>query len=220
MNFVHELFEPKTLKRVSENGKRLYVTEDGQYYPSVTTALSYLSRKGIQKWKDRVGHDVANKIGSEAARAGTAVHNVAEKYVLNDPTWKDAMPIPVEKFKTIQPYLDENVNKIYGVELQMYSDQLKTAGTADLICEYDGVPTVLDFKTSRRPKTKDQILNYFMQGTAYSIMVKEHYDMDIEQIVILMAVTDDSPLVFIESVSKYEPMVRKYFQLYTEGRLL
>ena len=130
------------------------------------------------------------------------------------------MPIPLEKFKTIQPYLDENVDEIYGIELQMYSDQLKTAGTADLICKYNGVPTVLDFKTSRRPKTKDQILNYFMQGTAYSIMVKEHYGMDIEQIVILMAVTDDQPLVFIEPVAQYEKMVRKYFELYTAGKLI
>lgn len=220
MNFVHKLFEPKTLKRVHEDGKRLYVTEEGNYYPSVTTALSYLGRKGIQEWRNRVGAEVANKIGSDAARAGTAVHNIAEKYVLNDPTWKDAMPIPLEKFKTIQPYLDENVDEIYGIELQMYSDQLKTAGTADLICSYNGVPTVLDFKTSRRRKSKDQILSYFMQGTAYSIMVKEHYDMDIEQIVILMAVNDDSPLTFIEPVSKYEKMVRKYFDLYTRGRLV
>lgn len=220
MNFVHELFEPKTLKRVNEDGKRLYVTEEGHYYPSVTTALSYLSRKGIQAWRNRVGHDVANKISSQAATAGTAVHNIAEKYVSNDSTWKDAMPISLEKFKTIQPYLDENVNKIYGIELQMYSDQLKTAGTADLICEYNGVPTVLDFKTSRRRKTKGQILNYFMQGTAYSIMVKEHYGVDIEQIVVLMAVNDDLPLVFIEPVADYEKMVRKYFQLYTDGKLV
>ena len=220
MKFVHKLFEPKTLKRVHEDGKRLYLTEQGNYYPSVTTALSYLSRKGIQEWRKRVGPEVANKIGSQAAAAGTAVHNIAEKYVWNDPTWKDAMPIPLEKFKTIQPYLDENVDEIYGIELQMYSDQLKTAGTADLICKYNGVPTVLDFKTSRRRKSKDDILGYFMQGTAYSIMVKEHYGMEIEQIVILMAVNDDSPIVFCEPVSQYEKMVRKYFELYTAGKLI
>ena len=220
MKFEHKLFEKKTLKRVNEDGKRLYLTEEGNYYPSVTTALSYLSRKGIQRWRQRVGEAVANKIGSEAARAGTAVHNIAEKYVLNDPTWKDAMPIPLQKFKTIQPYLDEYVTEIYGIELQMYSDELKTAGTADLICQFDGRNTVLDFKTSRRRKNKDDILSYFMQGTAYAIMVKEHYDMNIEQIVILMAVNDDSPIIFVEPVSKYEAMVRKYFDLYTQGKLV
>ena len=220
MEFVHKLFVEKPLERVSEDGKRLYVTEEGNCYPSVTTALSYLSRKGIQEWRNRVGHDVANKIGSEAARAGTAVHNVAEYYVRNDARWKEAMPIPLQKFNTIRPYLDQNVNEIYGIELRMYSDQLKTAGTADLICSYNGIPTVLDFKTSKRPKKKEQILSYFMQGTAYAIMVKEHYDMDIEQIVILMAVNDDAPLVFIESVSTYEPMVRKYFDLYAKGKLV
>lgn len=219
MNFVHRLFEEKPLSRITEDGKRLYVTESGDRYPSVTTALSYLSAKSIRQWKERVGYDVANKIGSDAARAGTAVHNIAEKYVLNDPTWKDAMPIPLEKFNTIRPYLDDNVTEIYGVELRMYSDELQTAGTADLICLYDGVPTILDFKTSRRRKSKDDILSYFMQGTAYSIMVKEHYGMDIEQIVILMAVNDDSPIVFVEPIHQYNQMVRKYFDLHSKGML-
>jgi genome maintenance exonuclease 1 len=219
MNFVHKLFEEKTLNRIEEDGKRLYVTDEGNRYPSVTTVLSYLSAKSIRQWKERVGHEVANRISSGAARNGTAVHNVAEKYVLNDPTWKDEMPIAIDQFLRIKPYLDENVTEIYGVELRMYSDELQTAGTADLICLYNGVPTVLDFKTSRRRKSKDDILSYFMQGTAYSIMVKEHYGVDIEQIVILMAVTDDAPIVFVEPVEQYKPMVRKYFDLHSKGKL-
>jgi ATP-dependent exoDNAse (exonuclease V) beta subunit len=219
MNFVHNLFEAKRLERIEKEGQRLYVTEEGNQYPSVTTVLSWLSRKHIDRWKAAVGHEVANRISSGAARNGTAVHNVAEKYVLNDPTWKDAMPIAVEQFLRIKPYLDENVSEIYGVELQMYSNELQVAGTADLICKYNGKPTLLDFKTSRRKKSKEDILSYFLQACAYSQMVKEHYDMDIEQIVILMAVADDEPLVFVEPIESYMTLAQKYFKFYQEGKL-
>jgi hypothetical protein len=56
----------------------------------------------------------------------------------------------------------------------MYSDILRIAGTADLICDWNGKPTVVDFKTSIRQKTRDQIHDYFLQATAYSIMFEEH----------------------------------------------
>lgn len=217
-NFKHDLFEPKKLTRVEENGKRLYVTEDGEKYPSVTTVLSYLSKRKIQQWRNNVGHEQANQISTQASRAGTAMHNVAEKFVLNDETWINENPISVDLFMTIQPYL-KNVNLIRGVELQMYSSELKTAGTADLVCEYKNRNTILDFKTSRREKTKNNIMSYFMQCCAYGIMAEEHYEFKVEQIVILMSVSDGTALVFEEDAEPYMRMTRKFFQLYNEGKL-
>ena len=217
--FNYELFEEKTLQRKNIDGKRLYVTENGDKYPSVTTVLSYFSRKGIAKWRANVGAEKANQISTQASRNGNAVHDIAERYTLGTLDTKKSNPVALAQFKTIQPYLDNNVDTIYGIELRMYSDELRTAGTADLICNYDGKKTMLDFKTSRKVKTKEQINNYFMQAAAYSIMVKEHYGMDIEQIVILMAVKDSEPLVFIEPIDYYIKMTRKFFQLYNEGKL-
>jgi genome maintenance exonuclease 1 len=218
--FNYELFEPKSLKRINEDGQRLYVTESGEKYPSVTTALGKIGKKKIYEWRKRVGNEAANKISTQASRAGTAVHNIAEDYVLGQLNEKEANPIALNTFRTIQPQLDQNVDTLYGVELQMYSDELKTAGTADLICLYDGKPTILDFKTSKRWKKKEEITTYFMQGAAYAQMVKEHYDMDIEQIVILMAVGGgEGSLVFKEDISDWMPMTRKYFDLYHKGKL-
>ena len=217
--FALKLFEPKPLKRINEDGKRLYVTESGEKYPSVTSALGALSRKKIWEWRKRVGAETANKISTQASRAGTAVHQIAEDYILNQ-LKEDVNPIALNTFRTIQPYLDQNVDEIYGVELQMYSDELKTAGTADLICRYDGKNTILDFKTSKRWKSKDEIKSYFMQGAAYATMVKEHYDMDIERIVILMAVGGgEGSLVFDEALEDWQPMTRKFFDLYHKGKL-
>ena len=218
-DFALKLFEPKTLKRINEDGKRLYVTESGEKYPSVTSALGALSRKKIWEWRKRVGAETANKISTQASRAGTAVHQIAEDYILNQMK-EDVNPIALNTFRTIQPMLDQNVDEIYGVELQMYSDELKTAGTADLICRYAGKNTVLDFKTSKRWKSKDEIKSYFMQGAAYATMVKEHYDMDIERIVILMAVNaGEGAIVFDEPLEDWQPMTRKFFDLYHKGKL-
>lgn len=218
--FDYELFESIDLKRVNEDGKRLYLTETGEKYPSVTTVLSYFSRKGIAAWRKRVGHETANKISTQAAGFGTAMHDIAEKYILGTLVEKEANPIALSSFRTIQPYLDDNVDKIYGVELRMYSHELQTAGTADLICRYEGKNTLLDFKTSRKRKTRDDIYSYFIQCAAYAVMVKERYDMDIEQAVILMAIRDDNnPEIFVEDIEPWVRMTRKFFDLHNRGLL-
>ena len=81
--FNLELLTEKKLKQVNENGQRLYVAEDGSKYPSVTTALGKLNKKAIYEWRKRVGNEEANRISGTASRAGTAVHNIAEDYVLS-----------------------------------------------------------------------------------------------------------------------------------------
>lgn len=216
---MRELFEPKKLKRISENGQRLYVSESGNRYPSVTTALGTLSKKKINNWRKRVGAEQANKISTQASRAGTAVHDIAEKYILGKLLTEEANPIALNTFRTIQPFLDRHVDLVNGIELQMYSDELMAAGTADLLCRYDGKHTLLDFKTSKRVKTKEMITSYFMQCAAYSIMAKEHYNHDIEQIVILMALHEGAPIVFIEPIDKWLTITRKFFDLYHRGML-
>lgn len=218
-SFQYELLEPIKLQRKNEEGKRLYVTEGGNRYSSVTTALSYFSRKSIAKWRQNVGAEKANKISTQASTFGTAMHNIAEQYVLGELDTSKSNPIALESFRKIQPYLDANVDVIYGIEHQMYSDELQTAGTADLICRYDGKNTLLDFKTSRRRKTREQITTYFMQCAAYSVMAKERHGLEIEQAVILMAVRDDDPIVFIEDIEPWIKMTRKFFDLYNKGLL-
>lgn len=216
--FALKLLEPKTLKQINEDGRRLYVNDDGDKFPSVTTALGVLSKKGIAKWRARVGNEAANKISTQASRAGTAMHDIAEKYVLGTLDG-DVNPIALNTFKFIQPYLDDNVDEIYGVELRMYSNELRTAGTADLICRYNGVNTLLDFKTSKRYKKREDITSYFLQCAAYSIMAKEHYDLDIDQFVILMAVHGEGSIEFVEPAEHWKAAVRSFFKLYHAGKL-
>ena len=91
----------KDLKAVTKTSGRKYLIPNGNlYYPSITTILGQLSKAAIMAWRDRVGHEEANKISRQAAGRGTAVHAMCESYVNNDPNYaKDAMPNILNDFK-------------------------------------------------------------------------------------------------------------------------
>ena len=73
----------------------------------------------------------------------------------------------------------------------MFSHHLRMAGTVDCIGEYDGKLSVIDFKTSTKPKREDWIHSYFMQCAAYAIMYEELTFIPITQLVVLVAVEED-----------------------------
>lgn len=220
MNFELKMWDPISIhKEYDDSGKRWYVTGDKRY-PSVTTVLSVLSEKGIAKWKAAIGEEKANKISTQAARAGTALHFVAEEYMNKKDTWSaTADPISLQKFKIIKPFIDDNIDEVYGIELEMYSDKYMVAGTSDLICRWNGKNTILDFKTSRKVKTRDQILSYFLQGATYGQMTRELYGWEPEQIVILMVTNEYEPLVFVEPINKYTKLADQFYKFYHAGKL-
>ena len=198
-NFLHEnILGDIELNTINENGKRLYVTPDGEKYPSVTTVLSDYKKDAIIQWRKRVGEQQANKISTQASRRGTKVHNLCEDYLNNESTFKDYTPDNVEMFKSIQPTLNE-IEIVYAQERTLYSHHLKTAGRVDCVGKFRGKPHIIDFKTSNKPKKWEWIDNYFMQGSAYSVMWEEMTGVPIPYIAIIIAVADDSPQVFVEN---------------------
>jgi len=169
------------------DGKRFYVTPDGNSYPSITTVLSLQDKPGIDKWREKVGEKEAKRISQDSMRIGTAVHQMAEFYLSNYIIkLKDEDKKIVDTFNRLR-FLLGNINNIVGNEIALYSDLLRVAGTADCIAEYNGVPSVIDFKTSRKPKKEEWIDDYYMQTFAYKLMFEEMTGIEIQQIVILVA---------------------------------
>ncbi|SVC32296.1 uncharacterized protein METZ01_LOCUS285150, partial [marine metagenome] len=106
-------------------------------------------------------------------RIGTAVHQMAEFYLSNYIIkLKDEDKKIVDTFNRLR-FLLGNINNIVGNEIALYSDLLRVAGTADCIAEYNGVLSVIDFKTSRKPKKEVWIDDYYMQTFAYKLMFEE-----------------------------------------------
>ena len=59
--------------------------------------------------------------------------------------------------------------------------------------------SVIDFKTSKRKKSRDDIHNYFMQCSAYAVAFEERTGVPVGKTVIIMAVDDDDTIIFEEN---------------------
>ena len=182
------------LETINEEKRRLYVTPTGEKYPSVTTVLGWSTQKSIQAWRKRVGEEAANQISRKASTRGTKFHYQVEDYLNNEEVTFQT-PYQKELFTSVQDYLNR-INNIHLQEKTLYSDFLKTAGRVDCIAEYEGRLSVIDFKTSSRPKEEKYITNYFMQGSAYAVMYEERTGIPIDTIVIIMAVDGNEPQLF------------------------
>ena len=189
----------------SANGKRMYVTPEGRRYPSVTTVLGIRSRESIQKWRARVGEEEANRISSFASSRGTQVHTMVERYIDNrDDYLEKSNHLTRLNFETMRPVLDERIGKVLAQEVPLYSNHLGLAGRVDCVAEFDGKLSIIDFKTSSKPKKHEWIHNYFIQESAYAIMFEERTGIPIVDLVtIIVNDIDDSPQIFQEKRDRW-----------------
>jgi genome maintenance exonuclease 1 len=201
------------LKQItSESGSRVYLTPQGTRYPSITTILQNYKKKELMEWRRRVGEAEANRISSSASRRGTKLHSLVEQYLDNKPL--PAMnPLQQELFSSIKPLLDD-IDNIHIQEQRLYSDHLRLAGTVDCIAEHQGRLSIIDFKSSTRPKDKKNIENYFMQCAAYAIMYEELTKIPVDKIVLIVAVEGDDPQLFVEKRNNYVSNLLYYRDLY------
>lgn len=204
------------LNRVDHSGNfgRLYETPDGKRYPSVTTFLSLFTKDSILEWRKRVGEEEANKVSSRAAKRGTKFHTVVEQYLKND-----ELPnldfIEESYFNNSKKNLNR-IDNIYLQETPLYSDSLRLAGTLDCMAEYDGELSIIDFKTSKSFKHKQDISNYFIQATCYSIMVEELFGMKAKKLVILFQSDEGESFVHIDDRKNWFDILIDMRKLYKE----
>ena len=206
--FNHVGVELQPIKATNSDGVRLYNTPEGNKYPSITTVLSVRNKKGLMEWRKRVGNDVANHIARTAANRGTKVHHMCEDYLNNMETewpkkWAEHKKnfLPYCLFSQLKSVL-ANINNIYSQEAGLYSDKYKIAGRVDCIAEYNGVLSIIDFKTSTKERKDEWNENYYIQGSAYAEMFSERTGIEISQIVILVVTGDGTVQEFIKE--KYE----------------
>ena len=209
-------FECPTIKII--DGKRFYVTPDGSAYPSITTILSLQDKPGLKKWREDVGEKEAKRISQESMRIGTAVHQMCEFYLCNYIVKTDKEEKVIRDTFNRMRFLLGNINNIVGTEIALYSDMLRVAGTADCIAEYNGVPSIIDFKTSRKPKKEEWIDDYYMQTFAYKLMFEEMTGVEIKQIVILVACIDQFEVqVFKKPANDSDKWLEKLVKIMKEN---
>lgn len=200
--FVH--CPPKILEELEtsyENNKRYYHIPNGKKYPSITSILSSFDKPELLKWKKRIGEKEADKITKESTNKGTKVHSLLEQYLKNEKIIKDSIDV-MDNFFKLKPYIN-NINNIHYLEAPLYSNYLKVAGRTDCIGEYNGKLSIIDFKTSRKLKKEEWIIDYFLQCTFYCIAYYELTGIKINQMVILIAVEHEYPQIYIKPIKNY-----------------
>ena len=194
------------------DGKRVYVTPKGNVYPSITSILALQPKPGLDEWKEKVGQKEANKIMKESSELGTKVHDLCERYLYNEKLQCDDEEA-ISVFNRLR-FILGNVNNIYCLEAPLHSDMLRVAGTVDCIAEYNGVLSVIDFKTSRKAKREDWIEDYFIQAFFYAAAFYEMSGVIPEQIVILVAVRDNFEIqVFKKPIADLEIYIDKLLKI-------
>lgn len=189
------------LNRETIGGKRHYVTPDGKRLPSVTTVLDSFYGGKWAAWRKQIGEEKAKEILAKASSRGTKMHTICEKYLLGEDYKAKQMPDSLARFKTIQPIIDKNIDNIYCIEDALYSTSLGLAGSTDCIAEFDGKLSVIDFKTSSKWKSKEDIENYFIQGTAYALMFNEMTGLKPRQVVLIFATDEGESFYYVEQIT-------------------
>ena len=172
---------------ISEDSKQItlpdsrYYRRNGEYYPSITYGLQYYPKgKHFEDWLKQVGNN-ADHIAKKSADEGTQVHQMCEDYLNGEELnflsssgnpqydtniWQMFLKF-VEFWETFNPTLIET-------EVHLFSDELKVAGTCDLVVEIDGELWILDIKTSNHLHT-----SYDLQTAVYGKCYEECFEKQI-----------------------------------------
>lgn len=203
---------------ITTNIGRLYKI-DNDLFPSITTVLSkttYLP--WLEKWKERVGEEEALRVSKAATDRGTIVHEYLEKYWNNE----DISSLQQESSDVI--HMTNNlinttkasVTKVYCQEIVVYDKQLKIAGRLDKAGEWNNIPAIIDYKTSKKLKKISDIKDYFIQASFYARSYNQMFGTNINKLVILITVENDKVQTFEGNLLHHEPdlifRAKKFYQ--------
>ena len=133
---------------------------------------------------------------------------MCEYFLNNKEVTKDNREfLPYCLFTQIKDVIKTNINNIYAQECGLWSDKYKVAGRVDCIAEYNNIPSIIDFKTSKSERNDDWNLEYYIQASAYAEMFEERTGTPIEQIVILVVTEDGHVQEFVRKKHEYLPML-------------
>ena len=188
-----------------------FQTANGRYYrtpaghlPSVTTVLektaSQEDQERLRKWRHKLnqfhGTDSAAILGTEAKSRGTRLHEAIAQYLTGEfpkldeeiaPYWEQAKPIV--KALTNPRHCEQRV----------YHPEYRYAGTLDLVADWQGRPTVIDWKTSYRMKKLSWLKDHQLQCAAYSKAYQWMYQSSIEQTLIVILSPEKAQLFVFEA---------------------
>lgn len=188
---------------------RFYSLPGGLCYPGITTVLAGTkpesSQKALKSWIERVGEEEAHAIKERASTRGTGMHAAAEAFLHGQLDSHVIAPEAMPYWLSLEPVIKELVLKPYLIEGTIWHQRLKVSGSVDLVAHVSwpgylgGVPAIVDWKTSDKPKDEGWINDYFDQVAGYMAMVNFLYGKPyggIKHGVVVIAIPDQPAQIF------------------------
>ncbi len=212
-NHIPTSFIPSEL--LEKNDGHYYQTPSGTIYPSITTILqktqSLEKQQSLQNWREQ--EMASDYITQEAAIVGSETHKLIENYLNNEEIFEKFKLLSEAHFKNLLPFLNK-INDIHGIELRLFSDKMRLAGTSDCIAKYDGTLSIIDYKTKRSNQREEWLTDHFIQATSYGVMFKELTGIKVEQIVILVSSEKNTRMEFIKKPDNYLDLLEQRIDQY------
>jgi len=221
MIFNHIDLNLPQLERETIDGVRYYKVPDNDELiklVSITSVTSHKNRQIFVNWRKKIGEEEADKITRQATSRGTDMHTLVEHHLKNE-ILPEVQPLSDFLFKISKSTL-KRINNIHALEGSLYSKQLGIAGTVDCIAEFDGELSIIDFKTSKKPKPREWIEHYFVQCMAYGCMLYELTGIPVKKLVIIMACENGECVVYEErDKTKYIKLLTEYIREFVRDKL-
>ena len=188
---IEDIIKEKGIKRVTTFDERWYIfpSDDPNtglpgfdYDPSVTW-ISGKYPKGIQfyKWLADQGWDESQAIKQAAGDKGSKVHYAISSLIAgNKLTFESEFLNPftgkletltIEEWECLMAFKEWYLvtkPKVIANEILIRNEEHRYAGTIDLLCEIDGQPYVLDFKTGQSIWAEYELqLSAYRHGTLF-----------------------------------------------------
>jgi len=203
-NFNHIPVNFTQSELIEKDDAHYYQTPSGMIYPSITTMLQQTQtrekQQSLQNWREQ--EIASDYIMQQAAVIGSETHKLIESYLNGEDVLESFRLLSEAHFNNLLPFVNK-INDIHGIELRLYSDKMKLAGTTDCIAKYDGKLSIIDYKTKRSNQREEWLTDHFIQATSYGVMFEELTGIKVEQVVILVSSEKNTRMEFMKNPDEY-----------------
>ena len=145
---------------------KTHYIKDGKKYDRITSVLDYFAAPQLVEWKMKLGKKESGKISKVAKATGTRVDGLIKTHITTGKvkmSGNDSQSV-VNCYRGYLQYIKDYSPKFECVDKTLFWEDLRVAGTLDLLHKFDGV---VDIKCSESIRK-----NYWLQVAMYTKMLE------------------------------------------------
>lgn len=180
----------------------------------VTSVLSWIESAWKEYWFRQVGFEAADKITKESSEFGTRVHKLIEGCLLNTEVLLPLSPEVSCAAKVLNYLTDNNITPLLGtweksLEIEVSDKKLGLIGHFDMAALVDGVPCIVDFKTSNQMRK-----SFPLQKAAYAKMANKMFGVKIDDGITIRSHWNKEKQEVEFEVRYYNDLMKKYWPIF------